>query len=127
MLRRLARSTAAHVAFAFLAMGAWTFLVNAGHGARTWIAALGQGLLSAIITLVLKRVLEATVPRFAGLLAYLAPPAITAAVILGVLGAAHLAIGTPQIVRTIAVPWTVSTLYAILYTAALARRGDRLR
>ena len=41
--------------------------------------------------------------------------------ILVVLVAVHRLVGTPEIARTIAVPWSVSTLYAILYTAALVR------
>ena len=123
MLRRLARSTVVHVAFAALAMGGWTLFVNFGHGDRAWIAAAGQGVLSGLITLLLKRALEAMASRFAGALAYAGPPAITATVILAILVTVHRLIGTPEIARTVAVPWTISTLYAIAYAAALARRG----
>ncbi len=125
MLRRLARSTAVHVAFAFLGMGSWALFVNWGQGAATWTAGIGQGVLSGLITLVLKRALEAMSPRFPGVLAHLVPPAVTAAVILAVLTAVHLLIGTPQVARTVAVPWGVSTLYAFVYAAGLARRGAR--
>lgn len=123
MLKRLASSTAVHMAFAFLAMGGWTLFVNFGHGQRAWIAAIGQGILSGLITLLLKRALEAMAPRFTGPLTYAGPPAITAMVILAVLITVHRLIGTPEIARTVAVPWTVSTLYAIAYAASLARRG----
>lgn len=126
-LAKLIRASATHVAFAFLAMGAWALFANRAHGAAAWMPALAQGALSGAITFVLKRVLEALAARLAGPLAYVAPPLTTASVILGLLVGVHLAIGTPEIAATIAVPWSVSTLYAIVYSAVLAtgraRRG----
>ncbi|MDP3661215.1 hypothetical protein [Phenylobacterium sp.] len=118
---KLARATPTHVAFAFLAMGGWALFANRGHGQAAWTAALGQGAMSGVITLLLKRALEAMAARLSGVIAYLAPPALSASLILVLLYAAHRAIGTPQIAATIAVPWSVSTLYAILYTATLVR------
>jgi hypothetical protein len=100
-------------------MGGWTLFANLGHG-LAWIPALVQGTLSGLITLVLKRALEAMAGRFPGVAAYVAPPIITAGVILGLLVTIHRLIGTPEIARTIAVPWSVSTLYAVIYSAALA-------
>jgi hypothetical protein len=103
-------------------MGGWALFANRGHGLAAAMApALAQGVMSGLITLVLKRALEAMRGRFPGLAAYAVPPAITAAVILAVLVAVHRLVGTPEIAHTIAVPWSVSTLYAILYTAALVR------
>ena len=120
-LQRLAKSTAVHVSFAFLAMGGWTLWANAGHGlAAAWLPALVQGAISGIITLVLKRALEAMAQRLTGA-AYVIPPAVTATTILAVLVGVHRLIGTPEIARTIAVPWTVSTLYAVIYTGVLVR------
>jgi hypothetical protein len=128
-LAAFARSTFAHVGFAFLAMGAWALFANRAHGAAAIVPALAQGALSGGITFGLKRVLEAFSQRLSGPLAYIAPPLITASVILAVLVAVHTLIGTPEILATIAVPWSVSTLYAIGYTAVLARgvlaRGRR--
>lgn len=122
LLQRLAKSTAIHVGFAFLAMGGWTLWANHAHGlAAAWPPALAQGTMSGVITLVLKHALEAMVARMPGLAAYVIPPAATAAVILVVLIGVHKLIGTPEIARTIAVPWSVSTLYAIVYASALAR------
>jgi hypothetical protein len=46
---------------------------------------------------------------------------VTASTILVVLVTVHWIIGTPEIAETIAVPWSVSTLYALIYTAVLAR------
>lgn len=120
-LAKLLRASATHVAFAFLAMGAWALFANRAHGAAAIGPAIAQGLISGAITFVLKRVLEALAARLAGPLAYIAPPLATASVILGLLVGVHLAIGTPEIAATIAVPWSVSTLYAIVYSAVLAR------
>jgi hypothetical protein len=112
-LARLVRATWTHVAFAFVAMGAWTLYANRAHGAAALRPALVQGAISGAITLALKRALEAMSARLSPPLAY----------ILALLLAVHLAIGTPEIAATIAVPWTVSSLYAVIYSAALARPG----
>jgi hypothetical protein len=124
--RSLAKSTALHVALAALAMGGWALFANSGHGLAAAMApAAAQGLLSGGITFFLKRALEAMSARLAGPLAYLLPPAATAGTILAVLTGVHALIGTPEIARTIAVPWSVSTLYAIVYSAALTRGKPR--
>ena len=49
------------------------------------------------------------------------PPLITAASILAILVTAHTLAGTPEIAATIAVPFTVSTSYAIIYNRGLRR------
>lgn len=121
-LRTFAGTTFAHVGFAFLAMGSWALFANAGHGlAAAALPAVSQGVLSGLITLVLKRALEAMSPRFPGALAYIVPPAITAGAVLALLLTVHKLIGTPEVIRTIAVPWSVSTFYAVVYAATLAR------
>jgi hypothetical protein len=115
------RSTPVHVAFAALAMGGWALLANRGHPPADALRAAGaQGVLSGVITLILKRALEAMAARLSGRAARLFPPCITAVVILGVLVLVHRLIGTPEILRTIAVPWSVSTVYAFAYTALIA-------
>ena len=58
-----------------------------------------QGVISGLITLVLKRVLEAFSARLTGPLAYVLPPLATASVILAVLIGVHRLIGTPEILR----------------------------
>jgi hypothetical protein len=121
-LRDLAKSSAVHVGFAFIAMGGWTLWANSGHGlAAAWLPALVQGAISGTITLVLKHALEAMATRLSGPAAYAVPPVVTATTILAVLIGVHKLIGTPEIARTIAVPWGVSTLYAAIYTSVLAR------
>jgi hypothetical protein len=118
----MASSGLVHVGFAFLAMGGWALYANSGHGlAKAWLPALLQGAISGLITFGLKRILERLSGRFAGIMAYALPPAMTASAVLVLLIGVHTLIGTPEIVRTIAVPWSVSTLYAILYSATLAR------
>ena len=103
-------------------MGGWALFANRSHGlASAWLPALLQGILSGLITLVLKRILEQLAGRLVGIQAYVLPPAMTASAVLLLLICVHKLIGTPEIVRTIAVPWAVSTLYAILYSATLAR------
>lgn len=120
-LAALARASAVHVGVAFVAMGGWTLFANRAHGAAATLPALVQGTISGLITLGLKRVLEAFSARLGGPLAYILPPLLTASAILALLVGVHTLIGTPEILATIAVPWSVSTGYAILYTAALRR------
>ncbi len=120
-LAKLARASAVHVGVAFVAMGGWTLFANRAHGSAAIAPALAQGTISGLITLVLKRVLEAFSARLSGALAYVLPPLATASVILALLIGVHRLIGTPEILATIAVPWSVSTGYAILYTVALRR------
>jgi hypothetical protein len=134
-----ASSTLAHVAAGFIAMGAWAWFANRHHlPAEALRAALVQGAISGALTLVLKKALEWMSGAFlrAGrsdegqgraIAALIAPPMVTAASILGVLTAAHTAAGTPEIAATIAVPFTVSTSYAILYNLKLWRQAHGRR
>jgi hypothetical protein len=118
----LARSGAVHGAFAFLAMGAWAAFANRGHGLEAMaMAGVIQGAISCAITLILKRSLEAMFARLAGSAAVIVPPLVTMAVVLAVLLAIHTVAGTPEVWATIAVPYTVSSSYAWIYTLALRR------
>jgi mannose/fructose/N-acetylgalactosamine-specific phosphotransferase system component IIC len=121
-LARLMRSSVVHVGFAFLAMGSWAVFANRAHPLPApLLAGLIQGLLSAGITLILKRGIEALARRFSGLAALLAPPLIAGLVSASLLTAIHTLGGTPEIARTIAVPLTVATSYAALYNLSLWR------
>ena len=122
---QLMRSTPVHVAFAFVAMGAWAAFANRDHGPGVMaLVFVIQGALSGLITLVMKRALEWTWRGpFAALPAWprkLAGPTISCLTIAGVLWLAHTLAGTPEMLRTIAVPWSISTLYAFVYTATLS-------
>lgn len=121
-MQRLMKSSLVHVAFGFLLMGGWALFANRGHGlAAAWLPALAQGTLSGALTGGLKKTLEALDGRIDGPLAYVVPPAVTAGSILALLVLVHRLIGTPELVATIAFPWSVSTLYAIVYNAGLVR------
>lgn len=122
MIQRLMRSSLVHMAFGFLLMGGWALFANHRHGlAAAWLPALVQGLLSAVLTGLIKRALEAMNGRIGGPLAFVVPPLVTAGSVLTLLVLAHAAIGTPELVATIAFPWSVSTLYAFVYNAVLIR------
>jgi hypothetical protein len=134
-----ARSTFAHVAFGFLAMGAWAMFANRHHPfEQALVASLVQGTISGLLTLVLKKGLEHMSAMFfrarqsdegigRRLAALIVPPIVTAASILTILVAAHTLAGTPEIAATIAVPFTVSTSYAILYNLRLWRDANGRR
>lgn len=124
----LARSTAAHVAFAFLAMGGWAVFANRAHApAAAATAGATQGAVSAIITLILKQSLEAMFARLSGLAAVVLPPLATCVVVLFVLFSVHRLAGTPEVWATIAVPYAVSSTYAWVYTASLALAARRAK
>jgi hypothetical protein len=122
-LNTLARSSAVHVAFAFLAMGAWAAFANreAGLG-RALVTGVLQGALSAAITFGLKWFLERASARFEGVWAAIVPPTTSCAVILVLLLAAHSAAGTRRIWATISLPYAVSSTFAWVY-ALMVMRG----
>jgi hypothetical protein len=125
-LAGLARSGAVHGTVAFLAMGAWAAFANREHGVGAMsLAGVVQGAISCVITLILKRSLEAMFARLGGPVAVLVPPLVTMAVVLATLLTIHRLAGTPEIWATIAVPYTVSSAYAWIYTATLARTARR--
>ena len=122
MIQRLMKSSLVHMAFGFLLMGGWALFANRAHGLQAaWLPALAQGTISALLTGVIKRALEWMDGRFAGPLAFLLPPVATASAVLAALFTIHSLIGTPERVATIAFPWSLSTLYAFIYNAALVR------
>ena len=121
-MQRLLKSSLVHVAFGFLLMGGWALFANRAHGlGAAWLPALAQGTLSGALTGALKKTLEALDGRLSGALAWVVPPAVTAGSILALLVLVHRLIGTPELVATIAFPWSVSTLYAFVYNAGLVR------
>jgi hypothetical protein len=121
-MERLLKSSLVHIAFGFLAMGGWALFANREYGlAGAWLPALVQGTISGGLTGVLKKTLETLDGRLKGAPALVVPPAVTAGSTLTLLVLVHAAIGTPEVIATIAVPWSVSTLYAIVYNAGLVR------
>lgn len=119
----LLRSTALHMAVAFLAMGGWAAFANHRHPMPApLLAGAVQGTVSALITFGLKRMLEAMARRLTGLRALILPPFAAALSSLLLLVTIHRLAGTPEIAGTVAVPLSVTTLYAGLYSLALWRR-----
>lgn len=122
-MRDLARSSIVHVAVAFLAMGGWAFLANRAHAfPQPLVAGLVQGALSGAITLVLKRMIEASATRLAGIAALVLPPLVAVALSVAILTTIHTLAGTPEILATISLPVGVTALYSTLYAAALWRQ-----
>lgn len=120
--RQAARSSAMHMAFAFIAMGSWAAFANSTHPMpRPLIAGVVQGTLSALITLFLKRMLEALSARLPGSTGVWLPPLVAILVSLTLLGSIHWLAGTPEILRTIAVPMSVTAVYATAYNLTLRR------
>jgi hypothetical protein len=117
------RSTLGHVAFAVVAMGGWAAFANRDHGTAAMATAFAaQGLLSGLITLLIKRWLERAHARLTGPAARVLPPLASCLTVAGLLTGVHTLVGTPEVVVTIAVPWTVSTLYAFAYALSLERK-----
>lgn len=85
------------------------------------ISGVAQGFVSGTLTLVLKKGLEGMSARFIGLAALIAPPVITASLILVILIGVHTLARTPEILATISFPFAVSTTYAIAYNFKLWR------
>jgi hypothetical protein len=128
---QMASNTFVHVAFGFIAMGAWAVFANRAHPLpQALLAGLVQGVISGTLTLFLKKGLERMSAMFfrerAGeggrdVAALIVPPLVTATAIGAILFTAHTLAGTPEVLTTIAVPFTVSTSYAILYNLRLWR------
>ena len=126
LFKTIMNSTFVHVGFAFLAMGSWAVFANRAHPMpEPLIAGLVQGTLSGTITLVMKKALEALSRKlFAKQMikgALFLPPLIVCSISLMVLVGAHLAAGTPELVATIALPFSVAFSYACLYAYNLWR------
>ena len=117
---RLARSSAMHMLVAFLLMGSWAFWANRLHPMpRPVFAGVVQGVLSAGLTLYLKSAVDRLRARFSGALRYVAPPLIALLGSVALLVTMHYLSGTPEILKTIAVPLLVSGSYAIIYNATM--------
>jgi hypothetical protein len=125
-LRRIAGNSITHVAFAFCAMGGWAAFANRGYPpGRFLLAGFVQGALSACLTLFLKTAIEQLSRRMSGTEALWAPPLIACLASSAVLATIHALSGTPEILKTIALPLVVSTSYAAIYNYSLYRKGER--
>ncbi|WP_299782024.1 hypothetical protein [uncultured Roseobacter sp.] len=120
----LLQSKAVHGLGGFMLMGGWAFFANRAHEMPApLVAGIVQGLLTASITLFLKRTIESIFHRTAGWLRIVLPPLAAFLISLVLLTLIHRLAGTPALLATISVPLTVSTLYAFLYTITLSRHA----
>ena len=127
-VRRIAASGFTHVAFAFFMMGGWAFYANSAHAMpKPLVAAVVQGTLSGCITLFLKTVVEWLSVRFEGIVSLVAPPIVACTLSLCILVLIHKVAATPELFATIALPFSVASLYAIIYNFSLwrLRRSDQ--
>lgn len=116
------RSSALHMAVAFLGMGAWAAFANRAHDPPApLVAGLVQGALSALLTLVMKRMMETVSTRLPGRAGLVLLPLLAVLLSLVVLITLHRIAGTPEIAATIALPLTVTAIYATSYSLALWR------
>lgn len=116
----MTRSPLLHMAGGFLLMGGWAAFANRAHPLPDIAAAaLTQGMLTAVITLGLKRGIEAISARTHGWAAMVLPPLAAFGVSLVLLSAIHALARTPELAATIVVPLAVSTTYAALYAHSL--------
>ena len=84
------KSNALHMAVGFLGMGAWAVFANRHHPLpQALLAGLVQGTMSAIITLFLKRMIEALSQRLPGLAGLILPPLLAVAASVGLLSLIH--------------------------------------
>ena len=120
----LLQHRAVHALGAFVAMGSWAVFANRAHPMpEPIVAGATQGALSALITLVLKRGIEAVAARLPSFAALVIPPVLCFVASVLLLWLVHTLAGTPEIASTIAVPVAVSTSYGAVYAMLLWRRN----
>lgn len=113
---KILQSSITHISFAFVAMGSWAVFANWAHPMpKPLYAGLLQGLMSATITFFLKRTIETLQAKFKRKQALWAPPAVACSASLGLLAGAHILAGTPEVIKTIILPFSVAASYATLY------------
>ena len=118
----LLQSKTVHAVGGFALMGGWAFFANRAHEMPApLVSGVVQGVFTATITLFLKRLIEGIFHHATGWSRILAPSFAAFFISLVLLTAIHRLAGTPALIATIAVPLTVSTLYAFFYTTALSR------
>ncbi|MGI9500932.1 MAG: hypothetical protein ACR2P3_12910 [Geminicoccaceae bacterium] len=119
-LAGIARSGTVHVLFAFTVMGSWAIFANKAHPMpKPLIVGFVQGMLSALITLFLKIAIDRMARRLTGIAALFVPPIIACSVSLCALITIHWLSGTPEIIKTIALPFSIAASYASLYCYSL--------
>ncbi|MFO1329142.1 MAG: hypothetical protein U1F56_17415 [Rubrivivax sp.] len=132
-MRSIASSPTLRVALmcvaAFVLYGGWAFGVNLGHGVPVARAAgLAQGVSSTISTLIIASLIELCLKLFGGhrggwLMTWLVPPTLT-----GLMHAAfQWAVGTPEIVLTVAFSVVMGYVFAGAYVRGVQRLQQQRR
>ena len=118
----LLQSSALHTAVGFVLMGSWAWFANRTYDwPAPLVAALVQGAITATITYALKRAIEAVSARTKGRARYVLPPLVAALISALVLTSLHALAGTPALLATISVPFSVASIYAVIYSATLVK------
>lgn len=126
MASQMLQSTVTHVAFAFVVMGGWGVYANLAHPMpEPLVAGFLQGLMSAVLTLFLKKTVDRLRPVFAYVTGFWAPPLIACIGSTSLLVLVHWLGGTPEILRTILVPVTVAISYIAVYNFLRQRESGR--
>lgn len=102
---------------------AWATLVNWGHGMEQALrAGFGQGGVSFLVSMSMAFMLEYLffLPANKALRIPFAV-ASTMSIVIGVSALVHILIGTPEIIRTIALPFLMGVVYTSLYSVRLSR------
>jgi len=114
-----------HMAVGCVAMGSWAAYANAAHPMpKPAIAGMLQGVLSGGITFALKSALDRLRAKTACRVGWWLPPLIACILSLAMLLVAHLLAGTPEVLRTIVLPFSVATLYAVTYNFIMWKKGS---
>ena len=126
-MRRL-QSNALHGIGGFLLMGGWAIFANRAHDMPApLVAGIVQGLLTASITLFLKRMIEGIFRRTTGWLRMVLPPLAAFLTSFVLLTGIHKLAGTPALAATISVPLTVSKHTKPASTTHCHGRGSESR
>ncbi|MCI2399441.1 hypothetical protein [Aliiroseovarius subalbicans] len=114
------RKSWVHMAGGFALMGGWAVFANRSFDMPApLIAGVVQGTLTAVLTLVMKQVIEAVARRFDGLAGAVLPVLAVGGMSVTILSVIHGVAGTPALLATISVPFLVSSTYAAIYTLSL--------
>jgi len=116
---------AVSAALAFALWGGWAYWINADHGAaKQIVSALAQGTASFVITLVMVRIVARLYQVLPAPLKLPGPALITVGCTGSALVAIHAAVGTPEILKTVAAPLSVALGFCAYTTVKLQRMSS---